>query len=176
MPRVEKIVKDANDYLGIEIGTRWDPIRIKNTSMDTRFKYLDGALLENGQIIGLKFFQYHYSGTSKKVILRLKEVFKGFRDKTNHFNSGTQEQSKSDAGGLELNLTPEEIETVVPWVLDNYLEVKTIPEWLDAEYLHRIKIGQPMFFYLWTKFASKVYEENRQLTLSDLHSPSSRLE
>jgi hypothetical protein len=156
-----KIVKDANDYLELEISERWKIVSVKNTSMNTRFKYRNGALLDNGQIIGLKMTRYAYPGSGKKTILRLREKFKEFEDNANHFNSETQERSKSDAGGLELNLIPEEIETVVPWVLDNYIEVKTIPEWLDTEYLHRIKIGQPMFFYLWTKSASKVYDETR---------------
>ena len=159
-----QIVKDANKYLNLEISKGWALISVKDPSYSSARP--KGALTKNNTVIGFTIGEYWSHRVDGKVVLRVKEKFKSFNwahdFKYKYFSSGTEDAHRSDAGGLELTFLSDEIETVIPWLLDNYLEVKSIPEWLDEKHTDRIKVGEPAFFYLWTKNARASYELGRK--------------
>lgn len=160
----KKLLEMANAYLRQEMAKRWEMTKIRDWSMDGLRKKHEAALTKEGYLLGFKIIEYHPLKPTAKVILRLKEKYKDFRSPPSlgkeenlirHFNADSPEKNRrqADGGGLEISFLMEEIETVVPWVLDNYLAAKSVPDWLCDAYAHKIKLGEPVFQYHWTKKA-----------------------
>lgn len=174
MTAPSKILKNAEKYLNFEVSKRWAIKTIKPPYGQTgRPK---AAITEDNRVFGFTVGEYWSHRADGNIILRIKEKFSGqhfeeplkdngdFSKKYRHFNSSKNIKIVDPIdywrlARLEFSFLSDEIETAIPWLLDNYLKVKEVPEWIEEEHKLKIRIGDPLFHYLWTKKASDSYEK-----------------
>lgn len=136
------IVKDVEAYLNLEIIKRW-PL-VKMSFGQGRMGRVFWPRFENGMVGS--FYLYPFRFRDGVHHLRITDGIFPLNPKpgVGFFRQG--------ASGMELTFDLDEIETVVPWTLDNYLAAKQVPEWLNDQDKLKIEIGSPLIgMYLTSK-------------------------
>ena len=147
------LLEKANRFLYEEIKKRW-PL------YDAEMTHSLWVCVFPDETLSSFHLSEYYSLDNDKSILRLRDGMNVFLPP-----EGKQFFSRSERKAMrtemEVSFSSDEIETVIPWVLDNYLSVSQLPEWLLKSQLELQVLGDPLSCYLWTSLAHNQYNESR---------------
>lgn len=143
----DKYETAANKYLGAEIKKRWGLL------YDKRYNGAWLTKLPNGYVGTLNISYY---GSSR--------VFR-FRD-CNWQNYRILKRvdapyfSANKSPQTEVSFAPDELQEIVPWILDNYVELKSVHPSINDESKYNCALGEPLK-YLWTKKGIELLKKDK---------------
>jgi len=112
------------------------------------------------------FYLSEYYNLDEKSILRLRDGINVYLppEGKQFFSCSERKKMRTE---MEFSFSSDEIETAIPWALDNYLSVTVLPDWLHNPLpldpvADRQKLGDPLSCYLWTSLAHNQYNEGRR--------------
>lgn len=146
----ESKTREYRYYLRDEIEKRW-PLLYKR-----RWHNLWVCAFPSGELSSFYLSEYSELDGDNRSVLRL-------RDRVNSFNPPKGRvffTYGNNLSEMEFSFLSDEIETAIPWVLDNYLLLQDFPDWIHpSPNVTPDRLGKPLSFYFWTASAREAKDK-----------------